>query len=105
MNNAKMLTLEEIKNLPKASVIWRQEFYLDSDYDIEWFQLEPMLVCIPGEDGVLSWANSYSFLHLDIDDNLINNNRIFWDMEPDSDMTERGMSESKFNEYLERFSI
>ena len=41
MNNAKMLTLEEIKNLPKASVIWRQEFYLDSDYDIEYSGLCP----------------------------------------------------------------
>lgn len=98
MNNARKLTLEEIKNLPKASVIWREQFTEDEESGFVFYQLEPMLVCVPGECGVLAWANKYSFLDLTIDEDLLSG-RSFWDKEPDQDMIQ-GVPESDFDRFI-----
>ena len=99
MNDAKKLTLDEIKNLPKGSVIWREEFAEDDDCGFVYYQLEPMLICVPGEDGVLAWANDSSYLFLSIGEDLLSR-RSFWNKEPEPDMIE-GVPESEYDKFIE----
>lgn len=73
----KRLTLEEISNLPKGSVIWREE----QD------EIEPMLVCVAGKNGIVAWADHNSELILDINADLITDTRFFWDQEPTKNQT------------------
>ena len=101
----KNLTLQEIIALPKASVIWREEHTSDDISGHEFYEVEPMLVCVAGEGGVLAFANKDSFLDLDIDENLITDYRRFWDEEPDESMITEGVPVEDYNTFCERFNI
>lgn len=101
MNNAKKLTVQDIINLPKASVIWKEEHHFDENYNIGYYELFPMLVCVPGENGVLAWACKSYYCHLFINENLIDENTSFWDCEPDPDMISNDISETEYDKFLE----
>ena len=77
---ARKLTLDEIKALPKASVIWMENQYI-TDEGIIWYSLDPMMVCVPGENGCLIGGDKHSHFDLDIDDHLLDDSTM-WNMEP-----------------------
>lgn len=81
MTIARKLTLDEIKELPKATVLWI-EFVDETDEGIIWHSVDPVLVCAPGPGGALIGGNKDSFIDLNIDDDLLKNGRVFWDREP-----------------------
>ena len=91
----KRLSLENIESLPKASVIWREEHIITSggNSGVEYFQLQPMMIGVPGKKGVLCYADLDGYIILDIDENLITDTRFFWDAEPDPDVITSGIPE------------
>lgn len=77
---AKKLTLDEIKALPKASVIW-MEVNDKTDNGIVWYSLDPVMIRVPGENGYLIGGNKDSIIDLAIDSHLLDNISI-WNHEP-----------------------
>lgn len=101
----KRLSLSEIISLPKASVIWREEHTHDDESGYNFYEVEPMLLCVAGEGGVLVYANKDSVLDLDIDENLITDERKFWDEEPGRELIEGGLPVKYFDSFNERYNI
>ena len=98
MNNAKRMTLQEIEAMPKASVIWFELHSLDdSDTFAEYYNIYPAMIAAPGENGVICWGSSDEYGVLEINNELINNDRLFWDHEPDKDMIFRGIPADIYN--------
>ncbi len=104
MNNPRKLSLDEIISLPKASVIWREEHFCPGgNQGLDFYQLEPMLVCVPGKNGVLAWANTETFQELRINRSLINERRSFWNAEPDPIFITSGIPESDYDQFINNF--
>ena len=101
----KRLTLNEIISLPKASVIWREEHTYDDESGYNWYEAEPMLVCVAGEGGVLAYANKDSVLDLDINESLITDERMFWDEEPGAELITGGLPIALYDTFEERSGI
>ena len=101
----KRLSLSEIISLPKASVIWREEHTYDDESGYNFYEAEPMLVCVAGEGGVLAYANKESVLYLDIDGELITDSRKFWDAEPGAELITGGLPVKYFDTFNERNGI
>lgn len=101
----KRLTLDEIMSLPKASVIWREEHTYDEEEGFNFYEIEPMLISVPGRDGVLCYASKENFLFLNIDEDLINPQRNFWDSEPAEGMIKTGLPMKEFDSFHEHYKI
>ena len=103
----KRLTLNEIISLPKASVIWREEHDCDEESGFNFYELEPMLVCVAGEGGVLAYANKDSFVDLDINDKLITEQRMFWDEKPGAELITGGLPIEYYDEqfHIQRVAL
>ena len=95
MNAAKKMTLDEIKALPKASIVWLEVQY-ESDDGIKFYSLDPVMVCVPGEDGCLIGGDKHCFINRDIDDQLLDDATTIWSMEPDREQLE-GMSAAEYD--------
>jgi hypothetical protein len=82
-NTAKKLTLEEIKALPRASVIWLVT-YNCSDDGVVWHEVDPSLICVAGEGGVICGADNDSTWDFVINDDLFERpyKFEFWNYEP-----------------------
>lgn len=80
ITTAKKLTLDEIKALPRGSVMWA-EFNDRTDEGIVWYSLDPVMVCAPGENGCLIGGDKDSFIDRNIDDHLLDDFTI-WSSEP-----------------------
>ena len=97
----KKLTLAEIESLPKASVIWREQHATGGEKTgIDHYLIEPMLICVSGKGGVLAWADKHSCAYYDIDESLINDHRIFWSAEPETDMISAGVPDSYYDQLV-----
>ena len=101
----KRLSLEEIMNLPKASVIWCEMHDQDHESNCDFYDVFPMLICVPGRDGVLSWADRDSQIALDIDEKLITEDRFFWDSEPAADQISTGIPLQELNRFFEENDV
>lgn len=96
--NARILTLEEIKSLSKASVIWRVSHQEDDDYHIHFHTVNPALIAVPGENGLIVGGDVGSLFCHDINDELINDGILFWSAEPaEEQLTDYGIPEAEFN--------
>lgn len=84
MNTAKKLTLDEIKALPRASVIW-SSFVFNTDEGIQFHTVYPVMVCVPHENGCLIGGDEEIYLRWIIDNQLMENDVTFWDIEPARD--------------------
>ena len=80
---AKKMTLDEIKTLPRGSVMWA-EFNDRTDEGIVWYSLDPVVVCEPGENGCLIGGNKDSFIDRNIDNHLLDDLTI-WSSEPEKE--------------------
>lgn len=103
MNGAKRLSLSEIEALPRGSVIWFELHTIDDEETgIDYYDVFPALVGWPGSNGSICWINSHGFGNgvLEINDEMINDNRVFWNSEPERDMIRRGVPEEYYNETL-----
>ena len=101
----KRLSLSEIISLPKASVIWIEEHNYDDESGYNYFEIEPMMIGAAGQGGTLCFANQDTYLFLDIDENLITDERWFWDEEPGSELITEDLPVEYFNSFEERFNI
>lgn len=81
MNVAKKLTLDEIKALPRTSVIW-YSYEIITDEGIMFHYAAPVMVCVPHENGCLIGGDGLSIFDRDIDDHLMDDDISFWDTEP-----------------------
>ena len=99
-NTAKKLTIEELKALPKASVVWCA-FEETDDYGIVWHHSDPAIICEPGEGGMLLGGDKDGYFDHTIDDGLLNLSYLsIWDHEPNDDQL-IGISETDYNSVSE----
>lgn len=92
---ARKLTLEEIEALPKGSVIWMS--WYTGDEAVVWHDIVPVMVAVPGKDGLLIGGNRESSCDLDIDSDLFDRPyHEYWDSEPD-DSQIPGITEEEYN--------
>ena len=82
MNAAKKLTLDEIKALPRTSVIW-YSYEIITDEGIMFHYTAPVMVCVPHENGCLIGGDDMSIFDRNIDDHLMDDDVSFWNAEPD----------------------
>lgn len=95
---ARKLTLEEIKALPKATVIW---FALEQtgDTGVIWHSVYPCVVCASGENGMIIGGNKEEIFCRDITDTMLDESDIsFWDHEP-NDIQLIGINEKEYNSF------
>ena len=93
-NFARQISLEEIKELPKGSVIW-MAYVRKEDTGIVWHGTDPAMICVPGEDGYViggGEGGTYDYL---IDD-LVKTDYTLWNVEPD-DSQLPGISTEEYN--------
>lgn len=103
-NIAKKLSLEEIEALPKASVIWRG-YVFNSDEGIVWHSIEPLLVCVPGKDGVLMGGDKNSYVDLVINEHLFDDpTDTYWNQEP-TDSQLPGITREEYDAFTEENRI
>ena len=94
---AKKLTLDEIKALPRGSVMWI-EFNDRTDEGIVWYTLDPVIVCAAGENGCLIGGNKDSFIDRNIDDHLLDDLTI-WSSVPDKEQLS-GITQKEYDELV-----
>ena len=81
-NEARKMTLAEIIALPKGSVIWMELHDISND-GVVYHSIDPLMVCISGNNGQLIGADEDSIIIHDINDHLLDDsNLIMWDHEP-----------------------
>lgn len=94
---AKKLTLEDIKSLPKGAVVWGTSIN-ESDDGIVWHDVLPLLIAVPGENGLLIGGEKQSIFDRDIDDGLLaDSDYCIWDSEPARDQL-CGITRDEFND-------
>ena len=99
---AKKLTLDEIKALPKASIIW-MEVNDKTDNGIVWYSLDPVMIRVPGENGYLIGGNKDSIIDLAIDSHLLDNISI-WNHEPNREQL-TGITQEEYDSITDEESI
>lgn len=97
----KRLSLDEIRELQRASVIWLEQHDIDTETGAAFFRIYPMMICVQGEGGVLAFADTDSVIVHDINDSLINHDRLFWDEEPDPDLISCCLPWDQYNSFLD----
>ncbi len=94
--NAKKLTIDEIKSLPLASVVWFS-FEHESDEGIAWHGYWPVMVCVPGENGRLIGGDEDSYINISINDHMLDSQEdSFWNFKPNEEQL-KGITEEEFN--------
>lgn len=99
---AKKLSLDEIKALPKASVIWMEVNDI-TDNGIVWHSLDPVMIRVPGENGYLIGGNKDSIIDLAIDSHLLDNFSI-WNHEPNREQL-TGITQEEYDSIRDEESI
>lgn len=94
---AKKLTLEEIKALPKASVVWMAIHYI-SDDSIVFHTVDPVMVWRTSEgSGLIGCFEKGSYIDRCIDESLLSDpNLTIWDLEPADNQLE-GISQEEYD--------
>lgn len=94
---AKKLTLDEIKELPKASVVWMAINWTDED-GIVFHTVDPVMVWRKNKESRLIGSfDNESYIDRSIDDNLLSDPDLsIWDHEPAEEQLE-GISEEEYN--------
>lgn len=103
MNAAKKLTLDEIKALPRTSVIW-YSYEIITDEGIMFHYTAPVMVCVPHENGCLIGGDESSIFDRDIDDHLMDDDISFWDAEPDRGQLS-GITQKEYDDLTDVNSI
>ena len=92
---ARKLTIEEIKALPFASVIWFSN--VTNDNGVIWHWKIPVVIVDPGEYGLLVGPDEGGIFDAKINDNMLDNpNCSYWTIEPDNDMLP-GITKEEYN--------
>lgn len=94
-NTARKLTLDEIKALPRASVVWCAMRTV-SDDGICWFSADPVLVGVAGEGGDLIGSNEAGIIYRVINDELFDRDVSIWTSEPTPEQA-HGITEKEYN--------
>lgn len=94
---ARKLTIEEIKALPFASIIWYSN--VSNDNGVVWHWKTPVVVYCPGDEG---WLGGDAFgggvIEKSIDDDMFSNpNDSYWNSEPTDDQLP-GITKDEYNE-------
>ena len=112
-NTAKKLTLEEIIALPRGSVVWGS-FENITNEGIVWYEADPMMVSVPGENGLLIGSDTINVFERNIDDTLFydpvveaidsDSEFIIWDHEPTKGQL-HGISCTEYNAMPDDFEL
>ncbi len=94
--SARKLSLAEIKELPKASVIWLASETTEPE-GIKWFAKLPIMVYVPGEDGAVIGANEAGYFDRKFSDLFNDTGLSYWDKEPENEQL-CGITEDEFNQ-------
>ena len=95
-NTAKKLTLEEIKALPFASVIWHA--YVTNDNGVIHHSKMQVVNVGSGNYGWLAASDEGGLYDEEITDNMLDDfNKSYWTLEPDDDMLP-GITRKEFDE-------
>ena len=101
---AKQLTLQELKELPRATVVW-VELRFKEDNGILWHAVEPGMIISSGDDlFIVGGGEGGYFAHDIAESDDISNwflENAFWNQEPTEDQVKYGLSEKEFNEMPE----
>ena len=82
---AKKLTLDEIKELPVATIIWRA-YVIETDEGIVWHGTVPAMICVPGKGGYFLGGDEAGAFDYEIDDHLTDDQSdSYWDSQPADD--------------------
>ena len=102
---ARRLSVGEIVALPLASVIWCEEHCTIElgENEIEYHQVLPFMISIPGYEGLLVWGDLDSYDGKRINDNLISDDCIFWDKQPEPEQINYGISFEEVNRICEEY--
>lgn len=92
---ARPLSLEEIKALPRTSVVWMIIHYT-SDDGICWYSADPVMVSIPGDGGELIGGIKDEIINRTINDKLLDKDVSIWDREPTPEQA-HGITEKEYN--------
>lgn len=93
---SRKLTIEEIKSLPLASVIWYAREY-KTDEGIVWHCYSPVMVCVPGDNGELIGGDEASIIEVTISDKMMNDPiDSFWNYRPEESQL-KGITEEEYN--------
>ena len=96
ITKAKKLTIDEIKSLPLASVVWFS-FEYENDEGIAWHGYRPVMVCVPGENGTLIGGEEDSYIRISIDDHMLDSREdSFWNFKPNEEQL-KGITEEEYN--------
>ncbi len=97
LNAARTLSLDEIKELPKGSVIWYSFVDNDGEDGIIWHDVFPVMVAVPGAGGFIVGGSEAGIFDNSIDETLFKDPAaICWDQEPDDDQLP-GISGSEYD--------
>ena len=92
MEKARMLKKEEISQLQRGKVVWRESHTaLDCGKygKVDSYNIYPMLVSVPGENGILGYIDNETEVAIEIGD--ISGEDCFWSKEPDLEQLKNGM--------------
>ncbi len=92
MDSARKLTKEEIIKLKRGEVVWRESHSLidcGKYGQIDSYSIYPMLVSMPGENGLLGYIDKDTEAVIEI--NNISKSDYFWNEEPEPGQIKKGM--------------
>ena len=92
MEKARKLTKNEIIELQRGDVVWREShsvFNCGKYGQVDSYNIYPMLVSIPGENGLLGYIDDETEVTIKL--NSIPEEDCFWSEEPEPEQIEKGV--------------
>ena len=95
ISTARSLTLEEIENLPFASVIWMS--CTNNDNGVIWHWKRPVVVGAAGRYGAVMGGVEGGIIYREIDEGMLSDpTETYWTQEPDNSQLP-GITEEEYN--------
>lgn len=104
MEKARILKKEEIAQLQRGEVVWTEshtEFDCGKYGQVDGYVIYPMLVSVPGKNGILGYIDNESELVIKIYD--IRENDYFWNKKPDPEQLVSGIPLDEALEIVDKY--
>lgn len=92
MDNAKILTKEDLTKLKRGEVVWREShIVMDCGQygEVDGYNILPMLVSISGENGLLGYIDDDSEVVIEL--NNLPDGEYYWSKEPEPGQIKTGL--------------
>lgn len=104
MEKARKLKKEEIAQLQRGEVVWKEthtEFDCGKYGQVNGYMIYPMLVSVPGKNGILGYIDNDSELIIKI--NNILENDYFWNKNPEPEQLVSGIPLGEALEIFDKY--